>query len=59
GLAPVLDLLLARSSARAVEPRLLRDLVRAKGAASEAGYVKALRRPSPLRDLLASFRPRP
>lgn len=52
GLAPVLDLLLARSSARAVEPRLLRDLVRAKGAASEAGYVRGLGRPSPLRDLL-------
>lgn len=59
GLAPVLDLLLALPAGRAVGPELLWDLVRAKAARGEAGYLKALGRPSPLRDLLSSFPGRP
>ena len=61
GLAPVLDLVLARARPRALRdgslPAALLALVRAKAAPTEIGYVRTLGRPSALRDLLTSFRP--
>lgn len=63
GLAPVLDLLLARAGARArrdvADPAALLALVRAKAAPSEIGYVRTLGRLSPLCDRVSSRNLRP